>query len=297
MENSLLISNSIYYVKEEINKLSSLLTMKDFNFLEVNEKLELENLIDGFLMTMPFGDSFKLLVFDISLYTKSELKSIFSAIKNSFNVVIGVYYVKDKLDKLDNSTKKLFEDNNFKIKNFTTINNSIVRGLLKERNLLDININLFSTHDNMDVVINDINKIAFLDKSIISSNEVSYYLSESFDANIFELINYIVEKDVDKALMKLRLLIVKEKPYLLNLLILKHMILLRLVKQGLSDNEIALRESFSGGKGKPINSYRLSLLKKSKPKINLDFAIDELLKNDKNKTFDLEISLLKIFSK
>ncbi|EGT0690624.1 hypothetical protein ACSW9V_15320 (plasmid) [Clostridium perfringens] len=295
--NTILVTNAAFYLKQLVDELTKDLLMKDINFINVREKVDLEEL-ENSLVTLPFMDSFKVLVFDTNLYSNKELKTLADLLKANPNVkALGFYFIKDKLDKFDPKLKKVFsKENNFNIKTSTKVDMPLIRNLLKE-NQLDISPEIFQFHDNMDVVINDINKISCLDKSSLEDPVIlKRYLSDSFDSNVFELIDALLSKNVDLTLEKLQFLLSTKNQFEINIIILKHLILLRLIKNGEDMKSAALKERFSGGKGTPIHPYRFNLLKKSSVNINLDFAINELLENDLKKKFNLELSILKILN-
>lgn len=295
--NTALVTNSAFYLEQEIRELTDGLTMKELNVLNIREKLALED-FENYCKAIPFIDAYKVVIFDISLYSIKEIKEIIGFSKNVKSVkTLGFYFIKDKLDKIDPKLKKLFiKENNFTLKTKTTIDKTIVTKILKERNL-NISLSTFELHDNMDSVINDINKISYLNYQTLSnSKELKKYLSESFDSNVFELIDSLLSKDVDKTLKQLEILLSTKNEFEINIIILKQLILLRFIKNGEDNKSAPLKEKFSGGKGSPIHPYRFNKLKHADVKINLDFAINELLSNDSKKKFDLELSILKILN-
>ncbi len=296
--NYLIVTNSSFYVQREVNKLKEEISLPEFNFIDISEKLDVDFIVDKLMILPMFPDNFKLTLINIALYSKKELETILTALEENseFNIMIGVYYLKDKLDKLDNGLSTLFKKFNFNIKKLNSIDSSVIKKMLNDNNL-QLNVELFEKHDDMDSVVNDIAKISCLDNSYLNENEVKKYLSDSLDSNIFELIDCVLNKEIEDSINKLRILLAKENQFVINLLMLKHFNLLRLVKKGGTNEEVAKIECFSGGKGKSINPYRFNLLKKSNPKINLDFAIQELLNNDMKKSFDLELSLLNMRNK
>lgn len=96
---------------------------------------------------------------------------------------------------------------------------------------LNINTDLFINADNMDVVKNDIDKIKCLD----DLSNAKKYITKSFESNIFDLINFIISRNINSALGTLRFLLSKENPVSLNLVLLKHFNSLRKFKMLLED--------------------------------------------------------------
>lgn len=293
--NKLLVVNSTFSIKEVSQPLKDKLSIKDFNYLYISEKSDFDMLLDN-IESYPIMDTFKVVVFDISLFTNPELKKLISVINRcKFINAVGFYYLKDKIDKLDKKISSLFEKNNFKVENKCGINLQTVKTILSNYKL-NIDPNTFINHDNMDVVINDINKIKYLGPEELSGAKVKKYLSDSYETNVFELIDVVLKGNADLALKKLSLVLGASNSYAVNSSMLKHFSLLRSVKQFSSNEDISTSQVLNGSSAY-VHPYRLSLLKKSIVKIDLNFAIEELLNNSITKKMDLEMSILKIVSK
>lgn len=297
MKHKFIATNATMYVTQEINKAKENLLFSDLNFISIREKIDIKDVLE-LIKTFPSIDEKKVLVIDVKLYSKSEIKEIISELdKNDFNECIFIYYFNNSSEKLDKSLEKLFNKKTFDVSIKNGVNLKEVQALLKENNL-NISSDLFINHGSMDLVLNDIYKLKNLNERDLVN--AKYYISESLESNIFELIDLILKKDIDNSIRKARLLEINESPYFINLMILKQFNLIRHIKNiGKSDNlnkEVALREKFSGGTGSPIHPYRLTLLKKSiNTKINLDKAIEILIENEIHKKINIENTILKIF--
>ncbi|OPX45588.1 DNA polymerase III subunit delta [Clostridium thermobutyricum DSM 4928] len=197
--------------------------------------------------------------------------------------------MKNKLDKVDTKLSNLFKNNGFTILKSDKVNLELVDKILKSKNI-PVSATTFIDADNMDVVLNDIEKISLLDEEELIN--VKKYISESFDSNIFELINSILLGDLDEALNKYSHL--KENPVAINRIVLKQLDQIRIIKSYPSSFKSELsKRGYSN-----IHPYRLQLMKKSSINtvIDLNMAVMELMKNDIDKVFNFETSILKIVS-
>lgn len=299
MESKLVITNNYYCISKELSIVINNLQYPDLNYEKVTTKIPVEELISKINST-PCFDSLRVILLEVIHFTKKELKTIAEAIKNSkTTIVICVYYTKDKLDKGDVATIKLFQALKINVVKNLGINVADVRNMLSG---LNINTDLFINADNMDVVKNDIDKIKCLD----DLSNAKKYITKSFESNIFDLINFIISRNINSALETLRFLLSKENPVSLNLVLLKHFNSLREIKMLLEDLtleevniELTKRKKILTGKGSAMHPYRLKLLANDSlnTKIDLNYAVNELLNNDTTKKFDLELSLLKIMGK
>lgn len=281
VERNLVITDSVYQ-KNKFSKKNKITF--DMNYINLNEKIDLEN-IKNLFYSFPIIDPFKFIEVDVSLYTLSELKEIISFINENTDVLF-YYFLKSFDDKLDKKIETLFKNEKFKIHKKSGVDLKQVSNLLKSNNL-DISPSEFINEGNMDNVVNDINKI-------ISLNDKSNYkscLTECFESNVFKLIEYIVNNDGINALKTLNVL--DEPAYVINLILLKHFILLKGV---LENRDITKIDIANGGAGKAIHPYRLKLLKNTKPKININSCIQILLSNELKKNIDMEMTILKILN-
>ncbi|MDU7943846.1 MAG: hypothetical protein E7J38_09885, partial [Streptococcus salivarius] len=73
--NTALVTNSAFYLEQEIRELTDGLTMKELNVLNIREKLALED-FENYCKAIPFIDAYKVVIFDISLYSIKEIKEI-----------------------------------------------------------------------------------------------------------------------------------------------------------------------------------------------------------------------------
>ncbi|MEG0296757.1 MAG: hypothetical protein RR620_08555 [Clostridium sp.] len=299
-KSKLLIVNNYYHVKKEIDKVTAPLQLKDMNYSKISEKIDIKDLLTN-ISTLPFIDQYRVIQLNVSLFTKAELKKITDAIKNQKNtILICVYYCKDKLDKGDKGTVDLFSKQGIEVIKSITINLQEVQFLLKEKGLAHVDANIFMDADNMDVVVNDIEKLRMLDRNI----NLQDYISKSFMNNVFDLIRAISQRDLTLTLDILKQLLEKENKVTINIILLKHFNSLRQIKE-LTNNscdlreELYRREKLATGKGSYIHPYRLKILTSEaiKSKIDLEYATEVLLKNELDKNFDLEIGITKIIGR
>lgn len=299
MKSKLVITNNYYCISKKLDIVNNNLQYPDLNFEKITEKVPVEELVTK-INSAPFFDNARVILLEVVHFTKKELKIIAEAIKSAKStIVICVYYTKDKMDKGDASLIKLFQTFNIDVVKELGINVSEVKRLLSG---MDISNQLFINADNMDVVKNDIDKIRCLD----DFSSITKYITKSFESNVFDLISFIISKNVNLALETLRFLLVKENPVTLNLVLLKQFNTLREIKLLLKDltlsevnTEITNRKRILTGKASPMHPYRLKLLANDavNTEIDLEYAVNELLNNDIVKKFDLELSLLKIMGK
>ncbi|ENY99485.1 hypothetical protein HMPREF1092_03226 [Clostridium thermobutyricum] len=285
--NKFLISNNFYFVNEIITKEIKDIDFLEFNYLKISEKTDID-LITNFLESLPFSDTKKVLLIEVEQFSIKELKEILSN-SNENTQIIAVYYLKNKLDKVDTKLSNLFKNNGFTILKSDKVNLELVDKILKSKNI-PVSATTFIDADNMDVVLNDIEKISLLDEEELIN--VKKYISESFDSNIFELINSILLGDLDEALNKYSHL--KENPVAINRIVLKQLDQIRIIKSYPSSFKSELsKRGYSN-----IHPYRLQLMKKSSINtvIDLNMAVMELMKNDIDKVFNFETSILKIVS-
>lgn len=285
--NKFLISNNFNFVNEVVTTEIKELKLVDINYLKVSEKTDIAIVIE-FLDSVPFCDTKKVLFLEVMHFSINELKEILKHLNDDVQV-LAVSYLKNKLDKVDSKLSTLFKKNNFEILKNDKIDLKKIDTILKSKNL-PISATTFINADNMDVVLSDISKIELLDEEHFGN--VKNYISESFDSNVFELMDSILLCDATKVLTKLQHL--KESHFALNRIILKQLDQIRIIKNYPNDIENALTiRGYS-----KIHPYRLQLMKQSakKTNLNLDYAVMELMKNDINKSFNFETSLLKIIS-
>ena len=304
--SQLIITNNYRFVMNSIDKFKSQLNCLEMNFTDITQKMDIKELL-ALLSTLPCLDKFRLFQIDISKFSSKEQREIAKAIKsNEQAIIFCVYYVKDKLDK-GKEVEDIFKKTGIEINKSISINEREVKELLSIYDLKNvINPQDFMTSDNIDMINNDCRKISCLqDKS-----QYKRYITKSFNSNVFDLIDAVMKLNVDKTVEILDSLLEQENPVTINLLILKHFYLLKQIQDLLKiDKNIDLREeiyrrtklaSKDQKQGNYIHPYRLMLLKNqaAATKINIDFAVAELLKNEINKgntdTFAMQMSLVKI---
>lgn len=298
-QSQLIISNNYYEVKKQFLLSTKDLTAPELNAVKYNEKLDDVNELYSYIMSAPFMDDYRVILFQVKDYTLNELKKIVESIsKAKTTCVIAVYYTKNKLDKGDKNIIDLFKKSKISINKSLAVDMTAVKQKIKENNILDINSDIFLYSDNTDIALSDIDKISMIEK------DYKNYISKSLTSNVFDLIDYVVKGDATNALTLAKDLLETNKPFNINLALLKHFNLLRNINSlsALSASEVKevlyKREKLATGKGNYIHPYRLKILieQSKKCKINLDYAVNELLKNDIKKDIDIVLSLMKILA-
>lgn len=290
----LIITNNVYTVKKEINKQLEPIEYKDMNFEKVisNETEEILKKINN----MPFVDKKRVLLIEIDGYSKDVKQILSKSMANQYVEVIFVYYSKNRFDKGDKKLLNLFKENKQKIITALNIDMKEVAKMLSLKNL-DLDCNLFNDADNLDVVFNDINKIS----SLKDFSNVKRYLSDSYTRNVFDLIDSINSKKLDRSLELIQIL---KNESQLNSVLLKYYMQIRRIKE-LAHKKASIREELyriekvCTGKGAFVNNYRIKCLEKvanSCSMIFLENAINILLENDIKKKWDLETTLIKIMA-
>lgn len=290
----LIITNNVYTVKKEINKQLETIEYKDMNFEKVisNETEEILKKINN----MPFVDKKRVLLIEIDGYSKDVKQILSKSMANQYVEVIFVYYSKNRFDKGDKKLLNLFKENKQKIITALNIDMKEVAKMLSLKNL-DLDCNLFNDADNLDVVFNDINKIS----SLKDFSNVKRYLSDSYTRNVFDLIDSINSKKLDRSLELIQIL---KNESQLNSVLLKYYMQIRRIKE-LAHKKASIREELyriekvCTGKGAFVNNYRIKCLEKvanSCSMIFLENAINILLENDIKKKWDLETTLIKIMA-
>ena len=290
----LIITNNVYTIKKEINKQLETMIYKDMNFEKVisNETEEILKKINN----MPFIDKKRVLLIEIVGYSMDFKQILSKSMANQYVEVIFVYYSKNRFDKGDKKLLNLFKENKQKIITALNIDMKEVAKMLRLKNL-DLDCNLFNDADNLDVVFNDINKIS----SLKDFSNVKRYLSESYTRNVFDLIDSINSKKLDRSLELIQIL---KNESQLNSVLLKYYMQIRRIKE-LAHKKASIREELyriekvCTGKGSFVNNYRIKCLEKvanSCSMIFLEKVINILLENDIKKNWDLETTLVKIMA-
>lgn len=283
MKNYLMITDCYYYVKEKVKDLSADMN-KDFYSINFDKILEFkgdekEEIISK-CCTLPFGDDKRLLVIDITKYPIQLVKTLVD-LKVATTQMLMVYYVKDNLDnKSFRNYEKIAKSAGFLVSIKKGVDKKEIKKLIKSSNS-KLESNLFEELDNMDVVENDIQKLACVENIDIACE----YLSPSFNQNIFQLQNAIIERNISKALSIFRG-IRNVNVIGLNIVLLKHFYSLIQMKFGVLENN--------------MHPYRVKILKSEAEKykeLDLIRIVEILLESEINKNTDFEKTLIKIICK
>lgn len=219
MNKYLIISESNYLINTELNKIVN----EDYIIDNYNlEDCSIDDIIeDGSYLSL-FEDEKKCIIirtdklFSTKLLTDKEIKKLESFLIDSNNLII---FVTPKI-KLKNEIYEYFK-NNFKVlelKNYKY--NDLVNFVIKEFekdgykiNNIIINYIIDSCLQNMDLIINEIEKIKlyFFDNKIIDYNKVTDLVPTSLDSDIFKFVNAVIDKKINNSLKYLNDLVILKK--------------------------------------------------------------------------------------
>ena len=202
-----------FFLKEQIKKKISgfLNEINSLNYFVINDN-DINDIIRNCLEVSLFGDK-KVVVVDNAFFLLEENKisekdanalNKFLKIKNS-NIIIFFLIYEDKIS----FNKKILKDvlKNLEIFSFQTLNkNSWLKYVQTIVNKKKINIEFDAilklaeyTFNDYDKLFNEIEKISLCEKRI-SSKDVSNLVSKSFEKNVFDLLNSLLDDNISLSL-------------------------------------------------------------------------------------------------
>lgn len=296
-----LIDNYIKKLKEENN-------IEEFSTIIHDIDDGINNIIEDANTIDMFGNTKLILVNNSYIFTgvKQELdiEPIFLYIKNPNPNTILVFIVNN--DKLDERKKITKEIKNIAItKDFNEFDNNTLKEMFGEYKIDNLTLNFFKDRvgNNLDILSSEIEKIKIYKDSdkIITKEDIMNLTSKNIDIDIFSLIESIVSKDKEKAILIYNEMIkMNEEPIKIIVMLANQFRLIyqskQLYKKGYSGNDIATlldvhpyRIKLAIEKGRDYSEK--SLLENLYKLATLD---EEIKMGKKNKYLALELFLISV---
>jgi len=200
-----------YFINKEINKIKN--EYKDYEV--VNYDMTLNNISDALedaLMGSLFSSN-KLIICTNSFFltgTKCEIEHKIDDLLKYLTIESdNILVITVNSDTLDNRKKIVKELNKFKVIKCDKLKqnelNKFIRDYVKENNYKinedAVSLMLERLNDNLYIITSELDKMfLYKEDNVITKDDVKEVTSRVINTNIFDLVNAIVEKNIDKSL-------------------------------------------------------------------------------------------------